>query len=32
MIKAIAFDLGRCLIRENDIEMSPQEAILEKEF
>ena len=32
MIKAIAFDLGRCLIRENDIEMSPQEEILEREF
>lgn len=32
MIKAIAFDLGRCLIWENDIEMSPQEEILEKEF
>ena len=32
MIKAIAFDLGGCLVRENDIEMSPQEEILEKEF
>ena len=32
MIKAIAFDLGGCLIWENDIEMSPQEEILEKEF
>ena len=32
MIKAIAFDLGGCLICENDIEMSPQEEILEKEF
>lgn len=32
MIKAIAFDLGRCLICENDIEMTPQEEILEKEF
>ena len=32
MIKAIAFDLGRCLIVENDIEMTPQEEILEKEF
>ena len=32
MIKAIAFDLGGCIIRENDIEMSPQEEILEKEF
>lgn len=32
MIKAIAFDLGCCLIWENDIEMSPQEEILEKEF
>lgn len=32
MIKAIAFDLGRCLIRENDIKMSPEEEILEKEF
>ena len=32
MIKAIAFDLGRCLICENDIKMSPQEEILEKEF
>ena len=32
MIKAIAFDLGRCLICENDIKMTPQEEILEKEF
>lgn len=32
MINAIAFDLGRCLIWENDIEMSSQEEILEKEF
>lgn len=32
MIKAIAFDLGGCLIWENDIELSPQEEILEKEF
>lgn len=32
MIKAIAFDLGGCLIWENDIEMTPQEEILEKEF
>ena len=32
MIKAIAFDLGGCLVRENDVEMSPQEEILEKEF
>jgi hypothetical protein len=32
MIKAIAFDLGRCLICENDIKMSPKEEILEKEF
>ena len=32
MIKAIAFDLWGCLIRENDIKMTPQEEILEKEF
>ena len=32
MIKAIAFDLGGCLIWENDIEMYSQEEILEKEF
>ena len=32
MIKAIAFDLWGCLIWENDIEMAPQEEILEKEF
>ena len=32
MIKAIAFDLGGCLILENDIEMTPQEEVLEKEF
>lgn len=32
MIKAIAFDLGGCLLKENDIEMSLQEEILEKEF
>lgn len=32
MIKAIAFDLWGCLLRENDIEMTPQEEILEKEF
>ena len=32
MIKAIAFDLGGCLICENDIKMTPQEEILEKEF
>lgn len=32
MIKAIAFDLGGCLIWENNIEITPQEEILEKEF
>ena len=32
MIKAIAFDLWGCLLRENDIEMTSQEEILEKEF
>ncbi len=32
MIKAIAFDLWGCLIWENDIKMSLQEEILEKEF
>lgn len=32
MIKAIVFDLGCCLIWENDIEMTPEETILEKEF
>ena len=32
MIKLIAFDLGWCLLRENDIIMNHQEEILEKEF
>ena len=32
MIKAIAFDLWGCLLQENDIDMTSQEEILEKEF
>ena len=32
MIKLIAFDLGWCLLRENDVIMNHQEEILEKEF
>ena len=32
MIKAIASDLGGCLLKENDIEMTSQEEILEREF
>ena len=32
MIKTIAFDLWGCLLKENDIEMTEQEEILEKEF
>ena len=32
MIKLIAFDLGWCLLRENDVILNHQEEILEKEF
>lgn len=32
MIKSIAFDLGGCLLRENDFVMTKEEEILEKEF
>lgn len=32
MIKAIAFDLWGCLLKENDIKMSSCEELLEKQF
>lgn len=32
MIKTIAFDLWGCLLKENDIKMTPQEEILERNF